>query len=109
MELIPQHLKAKLHTLGRQDSYNPLVVARFNNPGLSRSWFLTDYDSESDIYTAYVMSHRESEDEWLYVSEGDLAFAEAVLDPRFEEMEFRGLGPLRRTLKRSISESKNPF
>jgi hypothetical protein len=69
-ELLTSELKAKFKEVGNQDTYNPLIIAKFFNPCGPGTWYVTEYEENTGMLVAYVMGL--GEDEWGYVSLAEL-------------------------------------
>ena len=77
MKLITQTLKERFAQIGRQDQkQDPIVVAKFFDPAGSASWWVTEYDPETNCCFGYVTGLQF--DEWGYFSVNEL---EAIRRP----------------------------
>lgn len=60
--LLTQELKARFKEVGRQDTSDPLVLAKFFNPSGAGTWYATAYDEETHLCFGYVTGL--GDDEW---------------------------------------------
>lgn len=62
MKLITKALEDRFDEIGDQSqSDNPIIVAKFFNPCGNFTWYVTDYDKQTNICFGYVTGHF---DEW---------------------------------------------
>lgn len=54
MKLITKEIAKRFNQLERQESPNPIVVAKFFNPSGSGTWYATEYDPETKICHGFV-------------------------------------------------------
>jgi hypothetical protein len=71
-KLLTAELKARLREVGNQNTYNPLMIAKFYNPAGRGIWFLSDYIEKDGKYVAYYMDARMRKDDWIYITEDEL-------------------------------------
>lgn len=77
MALITSELKERFETIGRQsEDLNPIIITKFFDPMGSGTWYVSEYEPDTNICFGYVtgLGHNE----WGYFS---LAELEAIERP----------------------------
>ena len=65
MKLLTKELLTRFAKVGRQEEVkDPLVIAKFFNPGGAGTWYATEYDPEEQIFFGYVSIFGDWNDEW---------------------------------------------
>jgi hypothetical protein len=74
MKLLTKNLLEQFASIGCQDgTADPIVVAKFFNPGGPQTWYATEYEPETRAFFGYVqLGFGESCDEWGYFSLDEL-------------------------------------
>lgn len=69
MKLLTKALLDRFAKVGSQESKkDPLVIAKFFNPGGAGTWFATEYDPNEKMFFGYVSIFGDWNDEWGYFS-----------------------------------------
>lgn len=72
MKLITKQLEKRFAQLGNQsESKDPIIVAKLFNPSGSVTWYITEYDPNTNIAFGYVTGLYQNE--WGYFSLTELA------------------------------------
>ncbi len=96
MELITSELKERFEMIGQQsEDLNPIIIAKFFDPMGSGTWYVSEYEPETNICFGYVtgLGHNE----WGYFSLSELEAIERPLgmkierDIYFRESRFKDL------------------
>jgi hypothetical protein len=74
--LLSEELKARFKKVGKQETDNPVIVAKFFNPCGAGTWYLSEYSEMSNLGYGYVTGF--DTNEWGYVSIAEL---EGILCP----------------------------
>ena len=77
MKLMTKALEKRFAQVGDQDVSDPIVIAKYFNPGGSQTWYATAYQPEDNIIFCYVTGMYV--DEWGYSSLTE--FANTPLPP----------------------------
>lgn len=64
MDLLNKQLEKRFAEVGKQDTDNPIVIAKFFNPTGAGTWYATEYDPEDRIFYGYVSIFGDHCDEW---------------------------------------------
>ena len=95
-QLLTKQLKARFKKVGKQETADPIIIAKFFNPCGAETWYVSEYNDETKICYAYVMGIWE--DEWGYFSLSELESLRCPplglpieLDLYFEEIAFSKL------------------
>jgi hypothetical protein len=76
MKLLTKALIRRFEKIGRQeDVKDPIVVAKFFNPGGAGTWYATEYDPATRCFFGYVSIFGDINDEWGYFSLDELESA----------------------------------
>jgi hypothetical protein len=102
-KLLSDKLMARLEEVGKQNTYNPLVVARLYKPCCEGAYYLTDYTKESGIITVYFLGKAAKYDDWINSSVHALEYYRCELhdlplarDITFDEKHFADLSKEKR-------------
>ena len=83
MELITSELKARFKTVGSQsEDLNPIILTKFFDPMGSGTWYVSEYEPDTNICFGYVtgLGHNE----WGYFSLTELEAIERPLGMKIE-------------------------
>jgi hypothetical protein len=73
MSLLDEALLKRFAEVGKQEEKkDPLVIAKFFNPGGSGTWYATEYDPEYNEFFGFVSILGGECDEWGYFSLDEL-------------------------------------
>lgn len=72
MKLLTKKLKTRFKQIGRQETPDPIVIAKFFNPSGAGTWYATEYDEKTKIFYGYVSIFGDINDEWGYFSLSEL-------------------------------------
>ena len=64
MKLLTKQLEARFKAVGRQETNNPIVIAKFFNPTGAGTWLATEYNAEDRIFFGYASIFNDSNNEW---------------------------------------------
>lgn len=65
MKLMTKELEERFAEIGSQDEVaDPLIVAKFFNPGGAGTWYATEYDPMTRLFFGYVSIFGDHNDEW---------------------------------------------
>ncbi|SDW81647.1 Protein of unknown function [Lutibacter oricola] len=115
MKLITQHLTNRFDQIGNQSEIeNPLIIAKFFNPGGAGTWYATEYNPETKICYGYVTGL--AYDEWGTFSIDELETVQLPFglsierDIHFDEIHFKELMQKKRLNelpKKDLQQDKN--
>ena len=83
MELMTLELKERFEIIGQQsEDLNPIIIAKFFDPMGSGTWYVSEYEPETNICFGYVtgLGHNE----WGYFSLTELEAIERPLGMKIE-------------------------
>ena len=87
MKLITKELEKRFAEVGNQSqSSNPLIIAKFFAPSHSATWYISEYDPETQICFGYVTGL--AFDEWGSVSIQELESLKLPFGPHVERDRF---------------------
>ena len=81
MKLLTKELLKRFEEIGNQESVkDPIVVAKFFNPGGAGTWYATEYNPKEKMFFGYVSIFNDDCDEWGYFSLTELENFKGSLD-----------------------------
>ena len=73
MKLMTKALQKRFAVIGfQQDAIDPIVVAKYFNPAGAGTWYVTEYEPDTNIFFGYVSIFGDHNDEWGYFSLNEL-------------------------------------
>lgn len=82
----------------QEDEKDPLVIAKFFNPGGAGTWYATEYDPERRCFFGYVSIFGDHNDEWGYFSLDELEACRFPFDVIIEGKAHRCYAKIERDL-----------
>jgi hypothetical protein len=74
MKLLTLPLERRFAAVGSQEhKQDPLIIAKFFNPGGAGTWYATEYDPTDRVFFGYASIFGDWNDEWGYFSLDELA------------------------------------
>jgi len=100
-----KELEKRFAEIGRQeDAKDPLVVAKFFNPGGAGTWYATEYDPEGKIFFGYVQIFHDHNDEWGSFSLAELESYSGPLGLGIERDLYFSEQPISKVCPKAVSE-----
>ena len=65
-QLLTKSLQARFKKVGKQETSDPIIIAKFFNPCGAETWYLTEYNEEENMCYGYVTGFEVGE--WGYFS-----------------------------------------
>ena len=65
-QLLTKQLKERFKKVGKQETPDPIIIAKFFNPCGAETWYISEYNGETKTCYAYVTGM--GENEWGYFS-----------------------------------------
>jgi len=73
MKLMTAELEKRFAKVGSQENVkDPVIIAKFFNPGGAGTWYATEYDPKDEMFFGYVSIFGDWNDEWGYFSLAEL-------------------------------------
>jgi len=88
MQLLTKEIEKRFATIGRQDSNDPVVVAKFFNPTGAGYWFATEYDPAEKMFFGYVSIFNDHNNEFGTFSLAELESVRGAMGLGIERDRF---------------------
>jgi hypothetical protein len=69
-QLLTKSLKARFKKVGKQETSDPIIIAKFFNPCGAETWYITEYNEEENMCYGYMTGSWDKE--WGYFSMAEL-------------------------------------
>ena len=69
-QLLTKSLKARFKKVGKQETPDPIIIAKFFNPCGAETWYITEYNEEGNMCYGYITGSWDNE--WGYFSISEL-------------------------------------